>query len=274
MKGAQMNTARLLAVAFVALGSLALRPQQPTQGAQAAQSGYASNAVQLEPVKAELLSRLDTRTAKTGDSVVVKTKDKVRTADGTIIPKGSRLVGHVTEVEAHATADENSKVVLDFDQAELKGGQKLPIRSVIQSVWPASGYATADTSDSYSASMPSAPMSSSPASGGGMSGRSASSASPSSSPGTSSSMDTGSVMPQPTKGAAKQLPPVGTVVAKDGDVDVRTTAIPGVLLANNANGKPFSNASGALLGTRQDIHLDSGTRLVLGLVVAGSATSQ
>ena len=40
----------------------------------------------------ELQDKLDSKTAKVGDSVVVKT------ADGTEIPKGTKLVGRVTDV--------------------------------------------------------------------------------------------------------------------------------------------------------------------------------
>jgi NaMN:DMB phosphoribosyltransferase len=46
------------------------------------------------------------------------------------------------------------------------------------------------------------------------------------------------------------------------------TAIPGVLLANNVNGLPFSNASGMLLGARRDIHLDGGTQMVVAVAAA------
>jgi hypothetical protein len=57
-------------------------------------------------------------------------------------------------------------------------------------------------------------------------------------------------------------------VARNGNVAIRTTAIPGVLLANGINGLPFSNASGLLLGARRDIHLDEGTLMVV--AVAGA----
>ena len=60
----------------------------------------------------------------------------------------------------------------------------------------------------------------------------------------------------------------GSIVARNGNVAIRTTSVPGVLLANDIHGLPFSNASGLLLGARQDVHLDGGTRLVLGVAMA------
>ncbi len=64
------------------------------------------------------------------------------------------------------------------------------------------------------------------------------------------------------------MPAPGTIVARNGNVAIRTTAIPGVLLANALNGQPFANASGLLVGARRDIHLDEGTRMVV--AVAGT----
>lgn len=62
----------------------------------------------------------------------------------------------------------------------------------------------------------------------------------------------------------------GTVVATQGNVEIKTTAIPGVLLAVASNGQPFSNASGALLGAKQNVHLDGGTRVELAVADTGA----
>ena len=55
----------------------------------------------MSSVSGELEGKLDSKTAKVGDRVVLKTTEKVQTSDGTVIPRGSRLVGHVTQVQAH-----------------------------------------------------------------------------------------------------------------------------------------------------------------------------
>jgi hypothetical protein len=60
---------------------------------------------------------------------------------------------------------------------------------------------------------------------------------------------------------------VGTVVARKGNIAIKTTAIPGVLLVGNANGQPFSNASGALLGAQQDVQLNDGTVMVVAIAM-------
>ena len=64
------------------------------------------------------------------------------------------------------------------------------------------------------------------------------------------------------------MPAPGTIVARQGNVAIRTTSIPGVLLANDINGLPFSNASGLLLGARRDIQLAGGTQMVVAVAAA------
>jgi hypothetical protein len=222
---------------------------QEATAAPAAQAPVA----QLSPVNGELVSKLDSKTAKAGDSVVVQTKAAVKTADGTDIPKGSKLVGHVIAVQP-STGGENSQVALQFDHFELKGGQNLPVQSQIQSIAPPGGAASAGA-DSRDMGGPPTAASSDP----GMSGANGSRAS-----GAPQSAASGA-----TAGPASS--PAGTLVGKTGNIAIRTTSIPGVLLANNAPGQQdprMAQASSILLGAQQDIQLSGGTQMVLGVAAA------
>ena len=70
-------------------------------------------------------------------------------------------------------------------------------------------------------------------------------------------------------------PAAGTIVARNGNIAIRTTSIPGVLLANNAPGQQdprMGQSSGILLGAKQDIELDGGTQMVLGVASASGGT--
>jgi len=86
-------------------------------------------------------------------------------------------------------------------------------------------------------------------------------------PGSNSTMQPGTA-DQNTTAPAASNPAPGSIVARNGNVAIRTTSVPGVLLANDIHGLPFSNASGMLLGARRDVHLDGGTRLVLAIAMA------
>jgi hypothetical protein len=229
----------------------AARPAMPNSQAAVPET----SAIQMSPVRGELESKLDTKTAKAGDSVVVQTKTSVKTADGTEIPKGSKLVGHVMGVHASEAGD-NSQVVLQFDHVELKGGQSVPVHSQIQSIAPPVGTASAALSG------PPSSGSSNPNTSGANGSRA--SAAPQSTGG-----DTG------TASAGNGGPAAGTVVARTGNIAIATTSVPGVLLANNAPGQQdprMAQASSILLGAKQDIQLDSGTQIVLGVSATGGGT--
>jgi hypothetical protein len=274
-----MKTRTPLATTLFALASFPLLAQQPPPATQpdrpaatqqnpsgsepASPNSPAASpapAIELSPVNVELMSKLDSKTAKTGDSVVVQTKAPVKTADGTEIPKGSKLVGHVLGAKPSG-AGENSQVVLQFDHFELKGGQNLPVHSQIQSIAPAGGAAA--TSGSGAMSGPPAGGTSNPSTNGTNGG----------------SMARGA--PQSTGGdpgaapAGNGAPAAGTVVARTGNIAIATTSVPGVLLANNAPGQQdprMAQASSILLGAKQDIQLEGGTQMVLGVAAAGGGT--
>jgi len=236
---------------------------------------------QLSPITGELQEKLDTKTSKTGDSVVVKTTEQATTSSGVEIPKGSKITGHIIEVAAQGQDGENSRVTIQFDQAEIKGGQTVPIRSVIESVSPPGTVAGPDAAGGPSAMAPSS-GSTATAGGAGMTGShpSGNATSPSATP-NQSNPSVGQASGQTQNGTQAQSgspaasggqegtpPPPGTVVATKGNIAIRTTSIPGVLLIGSVNGQPFSNAAGALLGARQDVHLDNGTVMVVAIAAA------
>ena len=216
---------------------------------------------QLRPVTGELENKLDTKDAKAGDAVVVKTTQKATTATGMEIPIGSEIKGHIVDVAPKGQDGQNSRVTIQLDQAQLKSGQNLPIRSVIQSVAPAGTTTQADA-----AAGPSAPT---PPSGGvAKGGATGSQPAGNSDPPAASGQGPGATPSQPAQAGASQAP--GTVVATKGNLAIKTTSIPGVLLIGDVNGRPFSNAAGALLGANQDVHLEGGTVMVVAIMTAPS----
>jgi hypothetical protein len=212
----------------------------------------------MSPVNGELVSKLDSKTAKNGDSVVVQTKTPVKTPDGTEIPKGSKLVGHVLAVQP-SQPGQNAQLALQFDRVELKGGKTMPVHSQIQSISPPDGAASASGTSSTGGG----------AASGSQTGGSAN-------PSTSRAANDGSNASGAAPGAgsaANGSPAPGTVVAKTGQIAISTTSIPGVLVANNAPGQQdprMADASSILLGARKDIQLDGGTLIVVGVSPSGA----
>ncbi|HKR26184.1 MAG TPA: hypothetical protein VJS11_01975, partial [Acidobacteriaceae bacterium] len=120
-----------------------------TENASAAgQAGQMSaSARQATQVSAVLSKGIDSKNAKVGDEVMAKTTSEARLADGTKIPKGSRLVGHVTEVQPKSHENRDGHVAFCFDHAVLKGGQEIPVHVLMRSIAaPAALSASADDS--------------------------------------------------------------------------------------------------------------------------------
>ena len=195
---------------------------QAQQGAGNIQARAA--AAQLKPVTGELVNKLDSKSAKQGDSVVVKTSEDLKFPGGADIPKGSKLVGHVTNVQARGEGKENSQIAIQFDRAEVKGGQDMAIESVIQSLSPAAGSGGAmdngvpgNYGTPSSPNTPSGTPSSAPSMNGSSSGtnRPSMASNTTAQPGTTD-QNTNSGVPAP-----------GSIVARNGNVAIRTTAIRG-----------------------------------------------
>ena len=126
--------------------------------AQARQAAISS--AYVVNVSAELTKRIDTKNAKVGDEVNAKTTSTANLADGTNLPKGTTLVGKVTDVRAKSSADKTSHLAFALDRAVLRDGREIPVRAVLTSV---TGRAIASTSAADDMAMSST-------AGGGMAG--------------------------------------------------------------------------------------------------------
>jgi hypothetical protein len=255
----------------------------------------ASHAYEMSPVTGELDGKLDSKTAKVGDRVVLKTLDKVQASDGTVIPRGSRLVGHVTEVQAYDPAIGLARIAIAFDHAELKNGQSIAIYTLIGGVVPSGGAIVNQQSreDDGSGGMMGMPVPAGAVANGGRMGpgygdiapgngpglatsqidrasdtavaerkrdeanqASNSGSSSGSTPGSITGPITGSTVN--TTGGGLNTPTGAHAVAAARAVPHRTQ-IPGVLLAGN------SSSSGVLLSLIRNIQFESGTEIQLGV---------
>jgi hypothetical protein len=82
---------------------------------------------------AQLQNSIDVRKAKVGDQVVLKTTKAIKANGQTIVNKGSRLIGHITEVQQKTKGEAASKVGIMFDKLE-SGSLSAPISATITSI--------------------------------------------------------------------------------------------------------------------------------------------
>jgi hypothetical protein len=100
-----------------------------------AQKGQANASLAAgSTINAELASPIDSKKAKPGDPVKGRTTEAAKSADKTVIPKGAKLVGHVTQATARAKGDSDSSLGIVFDKAILKDGQEVPLNVAVQAL--------------------------------------------------------------------------------------------------------------------------------------------
>jgi hypothetical protein len=226
----------------------------------------------MSSVTGELQNQLDSRNAKVGDSVVLKTTEKVQTSDGTVIPRGTRLVGHITQVQTRDSAHSVSQMGIAFDRAEMKNGQSIAIYTLIRGVNLPPGFSDANPLANADPTATTGSTANGSSTTGGRGGRNGggqpgiySDAIKRTSPTTTSIGDRADANTDPQ--GAVQLAGhgdlnenVGAHQAAAARAIPHPTAFPGVMLAGN------SSASGVFLASMKDIQFDSGTQMQLGIV--------
>ena len=96
---------------------------------------------------AALSSPIDSKKCKPGDAVNARTTEAVKSEGRTVIPKGSKVVGHVTQASARAKGESESALGIVFDKAILKNSREIPLSVGIQAIAAAQNNASAAGSD-------------------------------------------------------------------------------------------------------------------------------
>ncbi len=233
--------------------------------ANAAQSANVSNkgaeaaaASQLKSgssIHATLQKPVDARKNKPGDQVVAKTSEDVKSEGKVIIPRGSRIVGHVTEVKAREKGQAGSAVGIVFDHAVLKDGSHMPLSLAVQAVGSGATAAQAED-DSLMASGNTAPTgsvngaaSSMSRTGGGVVGGVGSTAG-------------GLVHTASSVGGASVNTATGAGAGASSSLNSNSQGVVGLRGLSLASSASGSN-SGTFTSQNSDVHLDSGTQMIL-----------
>jgi hypothetical protein len=229
---------------------------------------------------AALSSPIDSRKCKPGDPVNAKTTEAAKSDGKTVIPKGAKLVGHVTQASARANGESESALGIVFDKAILKDGQEVPLNVAIQAI--ASAQSSTSSAGADVDSMGS--MGGSAAGSGMAGGRSALGGVTSTAGGatgtvTNTAANAGSVAGGTVNSAANAGGSIaGASRGAGGGLNTAgqlTSNSQGVFGLNglNLNSAASSATQGSVITSAgKNIHLDSGTRLLLVSQAAASAT--
>ncbi len=99
-----------------------------------AQSGPNAIAHGAFPVK--ITKTLDSSKLKEGDPFEVETAGSFKLADGTLVPKGSKITGHIVASKARSKGDSDSQLILAFDKLNVSGGKQMSLKGEVQAVFP------------------------------------------------------------------------------------------------------------------------------------------
>lgn len=85
-------------------------------------------------LNAVLNSSIDSKKLKIGDPVTAHTMDAVKIDGKIVIPRGTKLIGHVTQASARGKGDATSVLGIKFDQAVMKKNEELGVNLWIRAI--------------------------------------------------------------------------------------------------------------------------------------------
>lgn len=139
-------------------------PQSQPQQSPAANQVQAAGMPRIAPgsvIPVQLTKTIDAKKAKTGDEVVAKvTMDLKNNSGEVLVPKDTKVLGHVTEAQSRSKEQKESQVAIAFDRAVLKSGEMSLPMSIQAVIAPPNSNASNGDDDQ---SAPSSGSSSSPA---------------------------------------------------------------------------------------------------------------
>jgi hypothetical protein len=87
-------------------------------------------------IPAELSKSLDAKKAKPGDKIEAKTTMDMLSHGQIVIPRNTKIEGHVTSAKPHTKESPDSALGIAFDRILMKNGRELPIQAAIQAIAP------------------------------------------------------------------------------------------------------------------------------------------
>jgi hypothetical protein len=116
-------------------GHLAAQQNPKSPSGNSPQSASASRIAPGTVIPVELTKSIDAKKVKTGDEVVAKVTMDLKTNSGEmVVPKDTKVVGHVTEAQTRSKEQKDSQVGIIFDRAVMKTGGEIEMRMSIQAI--------------------------------------------------------------------------------------------------------------------------------------------
>jgi hypothetical protein len=128
-----------IGIAIFAALTISVSVAQAVSPAPIAQPATVSSAAKFNhhgTFTVELTKALDSRKLKSGDQVVAVLTGGITLPDGAKISRGTRVIGHITEVKSRSNGDSESALQMTFDKFIVTGGEAIPMQATIRALAP------------------------------------------------------------------------------------------------------------------------------------------
>ena len=228
--------------------------QANTSSTQAAGDTAAGRIAPGTIIPAELAKSVEAKKAKSGDQVIAKLSQDMLSNGQVVIPRGAKIIGHVTEAKPREKGEQESTLGLAFDKLVTKDGRELPLNANIQALGaPISNF------NSNAGAGGNAPMSES----GGMPGQMGGSASTGMGGGGRAGTSTGAPAGVPGNSGGNYPQDTGNAGAQSGGHGALEPGATGVVGLSGLSLSSGSDGSSVITSQNKNVKLDSGTQLML-----------
>jgi hypothetical protein len=92
----------------------------------------------------ELTKDLNSKKLKEGDPVEAKLTGSITLPNGSVVPRGARVTGHVTQAKARSNHDSDSALGIVFDKIAWSGNEGTSVKGVVEAAAPNPNAQTGD----------------------------------------------------------------------------------------------------------------------------------
>jgi len=82
----------------------------------------------------ELSKSLDAKKSKANAKIEARTAIDLLVHGQIVVPRNTKIIGHVTEAKAHSKTSPGSMLGISFERMLLKGGREVPLQALVQAI--------------------------------------------------------------------------------------------------------------------------------------------
>jgi hypothetical protein len=109
-------------------------PHTPASAAPNVQTSAGNQLAVGTVIPAELSKSVDAKKSKPNDKIEAKISVDILLHGQIVVPRNTKIIGHVTEAKAHSRESPDSMVGIAFDRIVMKDGREFPLQAAVQAI--------------------------------------------------------------------------------------------------------------------------------------------